>query len=155
MSRRFALAGLMRVRKLQEERAAADLAKANRDKLDAKRRTDDIGGALAGQEFPDFAHANAYDAHAEALASYTPNWQAVVAARASVAAMLRESTQALEVASERAASATDQWAEAKMRAAMVDKLKARHDVEVVAEDLREEQLTLDETALRKSVEVKP
>ena len=37
---------------------------------------------------------------------------------------------------------------------MIDKLKARHAVQVEAEELREEQLTLDEAALRKSVEVK-
>ena len=68
--------------------------------------------------------------------------------------MLRESTQALSVASENAEAATEQWAQAKTKAAMIDKLKARHAVEVEAEELREEQLTLDEAALRKSVEVK-
>jgi len=145
----------MRVRKLQEEAAAAELAKANRAKLEAKKRAEVDGETLASQDFPDLAHSNAYDAHAEALGTYSPNWQAIVAARASVAAMLRESTQALEVASAKSATATGQWAEAKMRAAMIDKLKARHDVEIEADELREEQLGLDETALRKAVEVKP
>jgi len=155
MTKRFQLAGLMRVRQLQEETAAAELAKANVVKLEAKKRAQADGETLAGHDFPDLAHSNAYDAHAEALGAYSPNWQAIVAARASIAAMLRESTQALEVASEKSATATDQWAEAKMRAAMIDKLKARHDVEIEAEVLREEQLALDETALRKAVEVKP
>lgn len=155
MTKRFQLAGLMRVRELQEERAAADLAEANRVKLDAAKRTDSAHETLAGQSFPDLAHANAYDAHVESLTAYSPNWQAIVAARASVAAMLRESTQALSVASANADTAADHWADAKMRAAMIDKLKARHDREVEAEDLREEQIALDETALRKAVEVKP
>ena len=154
MVKRFQLAGLMRVRELQEEKAAADLAEANQAKLEARKRSEALNGTLAEQSFPDLAHSNAYDAHAEALTSYSPNWQAIVAARAAVAAMLRESTQALSVASENAEAATEQWAQAKTKAAMIDKLKARHAVEVEAEELREEQLTLDEAALRKSVEVK-
>lgn len=155
MTKRFHLAGLMRVRELQEERAAAQLAEANRIKLAAAKLADSANESLAGQSFPDLAHANAYDAHAESLEAYSPTWQAVVAARASVAAMLRESTQALSVAAAQADTAAEQWADAKMRAAMIDKLKVRHDREIEAEDLREEQIALDETALRKAVEVKP
>lgn len=155
MTKRFQLAGLMRVRELQEERAAAELAEANRAKLAATLHTEAVGDKLASQSFPDLAHSNAYDAHAEGLEAYSPNWQAVVAGRASVAAMLRESTEALQLASENAAAATGQWTEAKMRAAMIEKLKARHQLEVEAEGLREEQVALDETALRKAVEVEP
>ncbi|NTV40502.1 MAG: hypothetical protein HGA51_11195 [Demequinaceae bacterium] len=154
MTKRFQLAGLMRVRELQEEKAAADLAEANEVKLEAKRRSEAANETLGKQSFPDLARANAYDAHAEALTSYSPNWQAIVAARAAVAAMLRESNQALAVASENAAMATEQWARAKTQAAMIDKLKVRHDVQLEAEALREEQLTLDEAALRKAVEEK-
>ena len=155
MSKRFQLAGLMRVRQLQEEKAAADLAQANQAKLEARSRNESVTQTLAGQSFPDLAYANAYDAHAEALTAYSPNWQAIVAARAAVAAMLRESKQALRVASDNAAMATEHWAQAKTKAAMIDKLKVRHDAQLEAEVLREEQLTLDEAALRKSVEVKP
>ena len=155
MAKRFQLAGLMRVRELQEEKAAADLAEANHLKLEAKRRSQEARDTLGAQSFPDLARSNAYDAHAEALTSYSPNWQAIVAARAAVAAMLRESNQALHIASENASYATDQWAQAKTKAAMIDKLKARHNVQLEAEQLREEQLTLDEAALRKSIEVKP
>lgn len=154
MSGRFQLAGLMRVRELQEERAAADLAEANRVKLEATRRAEAINETLAVQSFPGLAHSNAYDAHTEALTSYSPNWQAIVAARAAVAAMLRESIEALSVASDNAEMATKQWAQAKTKAAMIDKLKARHEGQLEAEGLREEQLTLDEAALRKSGEVK-
>ncbi len=155
MAKRFQLAGLMRVRELQEEKAAADLAEANHLKLEAKRRSQEARDTLGAQSFPDLARSNAYDAHAEALTSYSPNWQAIVAARAAVAAMLRESNQALHIASENASYATDQWAQAKTKAAMIDKLKARYNVQLEAEQLREEQLTLDEAALRKSIEVKP
>jgi len=155
MAKRFQLAGLMRVRELQEEKAAADLADANQLKLEAKQHNEAVHGTLGKQSFPNLARSNAYDAHAEALTSYSPNWQAIVAARAAVAAMLRESKQALDVASENASYATDRWAQAKTKAAMIDKLKARHDVQLEAEELREEQLTLDEAALRKSIEVKP
>lgn len=155
MNKRFHLSGLMRVRELQEEKAAADLAEANQVKLEATVRNAAVNGTLEAQSFPDLARSNAYDAHAEALTSYSPNWQAIVAARAAVAAMLRESNQALRVASDNADAATEQWALAKTKAAMIDKLKARHDAQVEAEELREEQLTLDEAALRKAVEVKP
>lgn len=154
MVKPFQLAGLMRVRELQEEKAAADLAEANQTKLEATRRAEAMNETLAVQSFPDLAHSNAYDAHAEALTSYSPNWQAIVAARAAIASMLRESTQALSVASENAEMATAHWTQAKTKAAMIDKLKTRHETQVEAEELREEQLTLDEAALRKSVEVK-
>ena len=104
MVKRFQLAGLMRVGSSKRRRPPRILAEANQAKLEARRHAEAMNETLADQSFPDLAHSNAYDAHAEALTSYSPNWQAIVAARAAVAAMLRESTQALTVASDNAAA---------------------------------------------------
>ncbi len=155
MSRAFTLAGLMRVRELQEERAAADLALANQDRLEAKERRMAIRQTLTEQEFPEVANADVFDRHTHEVEVYAPTWRAIVAARASVTAMLGESTQALHVATEVADAATDEWARAKMRAAMIEKLRVRHDREVEAVELREEQIALDESALRRTLEVTP
>lgn len=143
----------MRVRQLQEEKAAAELAHAHRVRSDAAATRHAIEGKLATQSFPmegpvdvmAEAHRHTYDA---------TTWRAVAAARASTTEMLRESTQALALANQGVDAATAHWADAKMRAAMIDKLKARHDRAVEADELREEQVALDETALRRSLEVR-
>ncbi len=152
MNRKFSLAGLARVRQLQEERAAADLALANRQRQRAEIALDEHERSLASQDFPEHGPTLA-ELHAYNHVQHVPTWHAVVAARASVAAMLRESNEVLRLASADANRATDEWNAAKMRAAMIDKLKERHDREVEAEDLREEQIVLDETALRRTLEV--
>lgn len=155
MSRAFSLAGLLRVRELQEERAAAQLALANRAKLEAKVRRAAIEGTLAGQEFPDRATADVLDRHTHEVEAYTPTWRATVAARASISAMLKESTDALNIASVSAETAAQEWAYSKTRAAMIEKLRIRHLKELEAEDLREEQIVIDESALRRTLEVTP
>lgn len=154
MNKKFTLAGLMRVRELQEERAAAELARANHERHLAQERRAAAQHVLASQAFPDVA-----ESHLEpgifTLEDDAPTWRAVVAARASATAMVRESAQVLSAAQQGVDQATDAWAHAKMRAAMIDKLKAKHVAAVEAEDLREEQVLLDEAALRRSLEVTP
>ena len=154
MNRRFALAGLMRVREIQEDRAAAELAIANRVRLEAQTVRDAAEKSLGEQTFPDEAAVDRYEErHAHELEAHTPTWRAIVAARASATAMLGEYNQAVIVAADAASNATEQWTDARTRAAMIDKLKARHDEDLVTQDLREEQIVLDEAGLRRSVEV--
>lgn len=152
MERKFSLAGLMRVRELQEEQAAADLALANSRKLRAEQDRIEKQRVLAEQEFPKVAPALVM-AHTHEAVQNAATWHAVVAARASVAAMLRDSNQVLRAAEADADQATQEWHAAKTRAAMIEKLKQRHDRETQAEELRNEQLVLDEAALRRTMEV--
>ena len=94
-------------------------------------------------------------AHTHEAVQNAATWHAVVAARASVAALLRDSTEALHAANAEADEATQEWQAAKTRAAMIEKLKQRHDRETQAEELRTEQIALDEAALRRTMEVTP
>lgn len=155
MSKKFPLAGLMRVRALQEERAAAQLAHANYVKHLAEQDAMAARQRLAAQEFPEDDDSEELEPGIFVLEDDVQTWKAVVAARASATAMLRESTQALAMAASSADAAADEWAHAKMRAAMIEKLKARHQSAVEAQELRDEQIVLDEAALRRSLEVKP
>ncbi len=146
----------MRVRELQEERAAADLAQANRARLEAQVARAVAEQKLADQTFPADAPADLYDEqHAHEVSVHTPTWRAIVAARASAAALLGEYHHAVSVAADAADAATDEWSEARMRAAMITKLEVKHHHELEAADLREEQIVLDESALRKAAEVTP
>ncbi|MCB2411332.1 flagellar export protein FliJ [Demequina sp. TTPB684] len=154
MNRNFALSGLMRVRELQEERAAADLARANKARLDAQVARAVAEQSLANQSFPADAPADMYEERrAHEVAVSTPTWRAIVAARASATALLGEYNHAVYIASEAADAATGEWSEARMRAAMISKLKVKHLREVEAADLREEQIVLDESSLRRAAEV--
>jgi flagellar FliJ protein len=154
MNRNFALKGLMRVRELQEERAAADLARANRARRDAQVARQVAEEVLAQQTFPDGAPIDQFDERPiHEVSPHTPTWRAIVAARASATALLGEYNQAVYVASEAADVATGEWSEARMRAAMISKLRDKHHRELDAADLREEQIVLDESALRRSAEV--
>lgn len=156
MKRTFALSGLMRVRELQEERAAAELAHANRARLDAQVARNIAEQSLAQRTFPADAPADLYDEqHAHEVSAHTPTWRAIVAARASATALLGEYNHAVYIASEAADMATGEWSEARMRAAMISKLKVKHHRELEAADLREEQIVLDESALRTAAEVTP
>lgn len=157
-TRRFALAGLMRVRELQEERAAAELARANHARAQAAQQRADATAALAAMAFSTPARPMDDDvedgpAPHPLEADHARSWHAVVAGRASLTALVGEYTQALHAASQVADEASADWTKARMRAAMIDKLKARHDHEVEVEDLRAEQLVLDEAALRRTKEV--
>lgn len=153
MNRAFSLAGLLRVRELQEERAAAELAKANQLREAAQRQREALEQALATRTFP----CSIDDLGGEIVGhDLTPNpstWRAVVAARASAVELLRESTLVIAKAHHEVQEATDEWSQAKMRAAMIHKLKDKHLQAVEAEELREEQLVLDEAAQRRSLEV--
>jgi len=154
MDRKFSLSGLMRVRELQEERAAAELALANRRRHLAQEDQRTKEAVLAEQSFPIITKVDVM-AHTHEAVQNATTWQAVVAARASVAAMLRESTHALNMAQRDADQATKEWNAAKTRAAMIEKLQQRHQHEVEAQELRDEQIVLDEAALRRTVEVAP
>lgn len=133
MARHFPLAGLMRLRRLQEDEAASTLAAANRNAgLHADRQR---------------AARHELDA-TSSEASGTPALLAVAASRASARSMLA-TLDALAVEHRAAAAeAHEGFLQARLKAAGMEKLEARHQAEARGEALRAEQIGLDELALR-------
>ncbi|SEJ56189.1 flagellar FliJ family protein [Demequina mangrovi] len=147
MTRRFPLAGLLRARELAEERAAAELAQANRARDEAATEVTRARSQLANLEFRDARLSS--DAEAPDVSR---SWSAAVAARASLAARVQELQTVLEVADRHAHGASGAWNQARTQASMIDRLRTRHEHEVAAEELRAEQVALDEAALRRASE---
>lgn len=135
MATPFRLAGLLRLRGMQEEQAAGELAIANASLRAAERREQRTARALAESELPE---------RADDL-----SWQAAVAARAGLTGLLTEAVAARDVVDFRVRQATGDWSDARARAQMIRKLEERHQAALVAEELRLEQLVLDEAASRR------
>ncbi|MFD5276364.1 flagellar export protein FliJ [Pseudarthrobacter sp. NPDC058362] len=133
MARPFPLAGLMRLRRLQEDEAASTLAAANRTAgLHADRQR-------AARHELDSTSSEA---------SGTPALLAVAAARASARSMLA-TLDALAVEHQAAAAAAhESYLQARLHAAGIEKLEARHHAAARGEALRAEQIGLDELAVR-------
>jgi flagellar FliJ protein len=138
MERAFRLSGLLRLRRLEEERAASALATANSATRAAASRRDGLADVMAGTIFP--RHAD------EGL------WRTAVAARASLTALVGEAEVLAEVAARRGELAAADWTAARTRVSMLDKLAERHTALVRAEDDRTEQQLLDEAAARRRKE---
>lgn len=129
----FRLAGVHRLRQLEEERAAAELAKANAEREAARLRREE---------------------HVRTLAATTldeEDFRVAVAGRAALFGLYAESTAYLQLATDRAEQAGAEWSEARMKVRMIDKLAERHAAGEEAEALRAEQLLLDETAIRQAL----
>lgn len=132
----FRLASLLRLRRLQEDEAAATLASANRDVSDARERSARASARLAGVTFDGSVPVAV--------------WQAVTAARS---AMRRELTDAESLLRARRAACADAeraWLEARGRVRTFEKLEEHHDAQVAADELAAEQRALDEAAGRRS-----
>ncbi|WP_182112597.1 MULTISPECIES: flagellar export protein FliJ [unclassified Actinotalea] len=136
MATPFRLAGLLRLRGMQEEQAAAELERANASLRAAERRERRSAQALAAAELPE--------------RSDEITWQAAVAARAAASGLFTEAVAARDVVDFRVRRATDDWSDARARALMIRKLADRHEAVVAVEELRSEQLALDEAALRRA-----
>ncbi|MBZ2196859.1 hypothetical protein [Occultella gossypii] len=127
----FPLAGLLRVRRLQQDQRAGDLARANRRHREDVRRTERLAGVLAGSPV-----------EVEDRATLV----ALVAARASARGLLAE-LRASEAGS--ASDVEDARAahhDARAATTSLEKLEERHAAGVTLEELRAEQGALDETA---------
>ena len=134
MAAGFRLGGLLRLRRLQEDQAAAELAQANARRRSAELRRLATEEMLSGQVLPP---------RGDLL-----SWQASVAGRAALTGLVGEASLAVAVAAARAGVAADQWSGARTRAVTLTKLEERHTVTVRAEEERVEQLLLDEAAAR-------
>ncbi|MCV2392786.1 flagellar export protein FliJ [Actinotalea sp. M2MS4P-6] len=135
MSRPFRLGALLRLRQLEEERAAASLAAANVEVREAEDERAELVSLMSGVQFP----SRVDDAV----------WRTLVVSRASLHGLVNEASAVVDVATRRSELATADWTAARTRLAMVDKLADRHAVTVRAEEEKAEQLVLDEAASRR------
>ncbi|MFN3865161.1 MAG: flagellar FliJ family protein [Demequina sp.] len=145
MTRRFPLAALLRARQLQEDQAAAALARANRDKAQAELA---VRTALQDHAALTF-RANRHEGPGPGTERA---WQAVVVARAASSARFQDLALAVDLARSSAEDATAVWTDARRQAEAIGRLGERHAASLAEDDLKEEQRGLDEAALRQAKE---
>lgn len=139
MARRFPLAGLLRLRHVEQDRAAAALAVANdrvRDSADAR---------IA-------ARRSLADAEDDRPVTDAATLSALAAARASTRGMLQELEAVARSRRSEADEAQAAYTAARRAALGLEKLEGQHDREQAAEDLRREQHALDEIAAGRRTE---
>jgi len=139
MARRFPLAGLLRLRHAEQDRAAAALAAANdrvRDAADAR---------IA-------ARRNLADSEETRPVTDAATLSALAAARASTRGMLEELDAVARSRRTEADAAQAAYNSARRAALGLEKLEGQHDREQAAQDLRTEQDALDEIAARRRTE---
>ena len=134
MSRPFRLASLLRLRSMAEDRAAAELAVANRARAAADLRRHETAVALGTASLP---------ARGDSM-----HWRAAIASRAALGGLLIERTADVVMADEDVHAADAVWSAARTRTRALEKLEERHDAEVRAEEEHAEQLVLDEVGAR-------
>ncbi len=133
MERAFRLAGLLRLRKLQEDQAAAVLATANARLRACEAHRAGRSAALAHHTLP--------DGDPRAFAAGT-------AARASLGGLLVEARAGVVTSRDRVTVDTSAWSAARSLSVGLEKLEDKHRIVVNHEDDRLEQIVLDEIASR-------
>lgn len=131
MSREFSLAGLLRLRRIQQDQAASGLARARSRSSSVRAREAAARRALGATDDP---------------VSTSASLRAVAAARSSSASMLADLHSLGRVAETEEADARSAFIAARVRSVGLEKLQDRHHAELATEDLRAEQSTLDEIA---------
>lgn len=134
MTRSFSLAGLLRVRSIQERAAAQELSRAVIDANQTRARDRQVRAALAASE------SDAVDVRSLAALAATR-----VATRSMLADL--ESLSALQQQAVDAAQSTHVEVRREVRG--LDRLAAAHEERSRADALRAEQRDLDEIALRR------
>jgi flagellar export protein FliJ len=134
----FRLSSLLRVRRFQEDRAAAELARSNVESHKAHLRRELLDRTLAGSEMPDQADSVAF--------------RSAVAARAAASVAAADARNAQQVAEASKERAQETWTEAHTRNTTLSKLAERHVEEQQREELRLEQHVLDEIGSRRATE---
>jgi len=130
----FSLAGLLRVRHAQQQKAMAELSQANgriRDVAERRARTElTLAGAVGSK----------------GLVTDAATLNALSAARASTRGMLAELDAVAAEHRASAAAAQQEYNATRARSIALEKLEERHQATAVAAELREEQIALDEIA---------
>lgn len=137
MTRGFSLAGLLRVREIQERAAAQRLSRAVIDARHTEARDRHLRSALAGEG------TDAVDVRSLA---------ALAAARSAGRSMLAELTALAEVQSQSVDEARAEHADARRAMRGLDRLADAHAVRERTDELRVEQAELDEIASRSRTE---
>lgn len=135
MSPRFSLAGLLRVRRIQEDQAQGVLAARN-----ARLRENDAVRERALRHLAGFGEP----------AMSLETLRAVAAARAAGAGMLGELQIRRAGLEAGAAEARTAHREARIRTRGIERLESSHAARALAEDLHAEQLRLDELGAARS-----
>lgn len=131
MSRQFSLAGLLRLRQLQQDQAANGLARASSRSKSVRARE-----AAARRQLDETAD----DVDSSA------GLRAVAAARASSQSMLADLQALGDIAESEVAEARALFTAARTRSVGLEKLEERHFAERIAAELSTEQGALDEIA---------
>ena len=134
MERAFRLAGLLRLRELQEDQAAGALAVSNVALRSAEVQRQATLLTLAAHTMPEMADVS--------------GWRTSVSSRGALTHLLADAAIDVRDAGERVAADTTVWAAARSRSVGLEKLRDNHRALVHAEDERTEQLALDEVAAR-------
>ena len=129
MNRQFSLAGLLRLRQIQQDQAASGLARARSRSSSVRARE-----ASARRQL------SATDEGIDSSASL----RAVAASRSAAHSMLADLQNLARVAETDEAAAREEFIAARTRSVGLEKLQARHHAEVSTAELRAEQSTLDE-----------
>ncbi len=140
MARGFALAGLLRVRGIAEDKAAGALATAHREENAARERAAETARMLgeAGAVAP----------------PDTAAFRATIAARMALSGLLTEAKAEVVVAADRTVQRTGEWSAARQATRSVERLAERHDDEVRAEEAHAEQVVLDEVGVQQHARLK-
>jgi flagellar protein FliJ len=134
MERAFRLAGLLRLRELQEDQAAARLAASHAVLRGAEQRRDETLATLVRHAMPGRADSGA--------------WRLSVTGRTTLAHLLADAGRQVADAGRRVGEDTADWSAARSRSVGLEKLRDKHREAVALEDGRAEQLALDEVASR-------
>ncbi|HEY0118547.1 MAG TPA: flagellar export protein FliJ [Cellulomonas sp.] len=135
---RFTLAGLLRLRGLREDEAAAALGAAERAAAAADMRARHTAERLSGTDLP-----SAVDG---------ATFLAAAAGRLSLSWLLIEDTDRVHVARAVAVERRTEWSRTRQEERAVERLEEHHEERERAQDLRAEQVVLDEVAGRRKQE---
>lgn len=130
----FSLIGLLRLRKLQEDRAAASVARARRSVRDTAARIATAHATLASQD---------------AEVATSEELFAIAATRSSTTSMLADLAQLERRQAEEAALRAGEHAATVRASRGIEKLEERHRREQAVAQLQAEQRVLDELATRR------
>lgn len=141
MSRHFPLSGLLRVRAMAEDTAAAELATARRLERAARERARATADLLG----------SSHPAGEADLAA----WQAAVAARVALSSLLTDDRAALARAEQVVGRRQEDWTTARIATRAVERLRDKHELGERLEEDRAEQVVLDEIAARTTAPTTP
>lgn len=136
--RPFRLAGVAKLRQLEEDRAAAALAAQRQRRRSAEQRAHHLRSALEETALPPEADLVTF--------------RATVAARAAASAALTEAVTASELARTEEDGAQDAWSQARRRTSTIGKLAEKHVAAEHAAASHAEQVDLDEIATRRATQ---